>query len=157
MLHFRTVHNDQSYQRLRIQIIHAPYVFKQFAREINRGRELFLNFSRGCANYSKFCGARNYSRACNNRVIRVYKPTTVHAVFAPFSMSEYWDNINILVQVTCCRLCGVNTFSELKIIDSPLSLLAKFSPNHFCNIIINHLPEHSSNMYQGAVNRIIIT
>ena len=71
MLHIRTVHSDQSYERLRIQIIHAPYGFKYFAREINRGRELFLNFSRGCANNLKFGGARNYSRACNIRVIRV--------------------------------------------------------------------------------------
>ena len=43
------------------QIIRAPNGFKQFAREIIRGRELLNNSSSRCANYSNLGGAQNYS------------------------------------------------------------------------------------------------
>ena len=122
MLHVRTVHSDQSYEMLWIQIIHAPYGFKQFAREINRGRELFLNFSRGCANYSKFGGARNYSRACNIRVIRVYiiyvtvyflSPDSLQGpTFCKCQPSIYLWQITVLLSMLLSVICWANRYNN---------------------------------------------
>ena len=75
------------------------------SREINRGRELFFNFSRGCANYSKFADARNYSRAQNIGVISVKK--IVKVVTTPIGKLYFK-----LVTLTCSNTTVLCAFLE---------------------------------------------
>ena len=111
MLHVRTVHSDQSYERLRIQIIHASYGFKQFAREINRRRELFLNFCRGARIIRR--GVQNYSRACIIRFTRVFVTEVINSCCHTYQQLE--QSAHTFMNMTFfqsrsqfCKMCTID-------------------------------------------------